>query len=73
MPMRPGVLAAPLTNPDGRRHFMRVRIHASGKVDSAGMQGSHILSSLAASNGLLDLPPGAALAAGAPVEVMCWE
>ena len=73
MPMRPGVLTAPLANPGGRRHFMRVRIHASGKVDSAGTQGSHVLSSLAASNGLLDLPPGAALAAGAPVEVMCWE
>jgi molybdopterin molybdotransferase len=73
LPARAGVLAEPLSNAEGRRHFVRVKIDASGKVHSAGVQGSHILSSMAAANGLLDLPPRTTLAAGTAVQVMSCE
>jgi molybdopterin molybdotransferase len=73
LPSRPGVLAEPLANPDGRRHFIRVKVDVSGNVRSAGVQASHVLSSMAAANGLLDLPPRTALAAGAVVQVISYE
>jgi molybdopterin biosynthesis enzyme len=73
LPAHPGVLAEPLANLEGRRHFMRVRVDGSGQVRSAGIQAAHVLSSLAAANGLLDLAPGTTLAAGTPVRVMACE
>jgi molybdopterin molybdotransferase len=63
------VLAEPLTNQGARRHFLRVRVTADGKVFSAGHQASHALASLAAADGLLDLPADTALAAGQSVAV----
>jgi molybdopterin molybdotransferase len=73
LPARPAVLAEPLVNPETRRHFLRVKVDSAGNVRSAGVQASHILSSLAAANGLLDLPPRAALAAGTAVHVVSVE
>jgi molybdopterin molybdotransferase len=64
------ILAEPLENQGERRHFVRVRISADGKVYSAGFQASHILSSLAGANGLVDVPPGSTLTAGATVQVL---
>jgi molybdopterin molybdotransferase len=69
----PGVLAEPLANPGNRRHFMRVRVDAGGKVYSAGVQASHLLTSLAMANGLVDVPPETTLATGHSVSVMRWE
>src|SRR5207244_11804705 len=60
LPSHPGVLAAALANPGQRRHFMRVKVDRDGKVFSAGIQASHVLRSLAAANGLLDVPAGLA-------------
>jgi molybdopterin molybdotransferase len=68
-----GVLAEPLANPGARRHFMRVTIDRAGKVRSAGLQGSHLLSSLAAADGLLDVSPRTTLPAGTNVRVLRWE
>lgn len=68
-----GVLAEPLANPGARRHFMRVRLDEKGAVNSAGPQASHLLSSLAAANGLVDVPANATLLAGTAVQVLCWE
>jgi molybdopterin molybdotransferase len=73
LPMASGILAEPLANPGGRRHFMRVLVDAAGRVHSAGAQASHVLSSLAAANGLVDVPPDATLPAGTLVSVMRWE
>lgn len=73
LPKARGTLAQPLSNPAQRRHFVRVIIDASGAVRSAGIQASHALSSLGGANGLLDLQPGAALAAGTEVDVLRWE
>jgi molybdopterin molybdotransferase len=70
LPASPGVLAEPVANDGLRRHFMRVRLEADGKVRSAGLQASHVLSSLAAANGLVDVPPGVTLAAGTTVRVL---
>ena len=69
----PAILAEPLENQGERRHFMRVRISIDGRVHSAGYQASHILSSLAAANGLVDVPPRSTLAAGATVHVLRWD
>jgi molybdopterin molybdotransferase len=69
----PGTLAEPVFNSGDRRHFVRVRMDDAGKVYSSGTQSSHMLSSLAASNGLLDIPAGARLAEGERVQVWKWE
>jgi molybdopterin molybdotransferase len=69
----PGRLSEPLTNAGSRRHFMRVALDANGAVHAAGTQASHILSSLAGANGLLDVPPQTTLAEGTTVSVLRWE
>ena len=73
LPNRLGVLAEPFANPGERRHFLRVKVDQEGKVCSAGGQASHLLSSLAAANGLLDVPPCTTLPAGTSVQVIRWE
>jgi len=69
LPLHWGVLGGAVSNPGDRRHFMRVRMDATGNVFSAGQQASHALASLAMANGLLDLSPGAALESGTRVKV----
>jgi molybdopterin molybdotransferase len=73
LPSYPGVLGERLANPGQRRHFMRVKTGANGQVFSAGLQGSHVLSSLGAANGLVDVPPGVTLEAGGSVKVIPWQ
>jgi molybdopterin molybdotransferase len=73
LPVHPGILAEPLANHGGRRHFMRVKVSADGAVYSSGVQASHALASLAAANGLVDVPPQATLAAGTEVRVVRWD
>jgi len=72
-PLSYGVLAEALQNSGERRHFVRVRSNPDGSVRSAGAQASHILSSMAAANGLVDVPPYASLKAGELVKVIRWE
>jgi molybdopterin molybdotransferase len=69
----PATLSEPLSNHAGRRHFMRVKLDERGGARSAGHQSSHILSALAASTGLVDVPPATTLPAGTAVSVLCWE
>ncbi len=69
----PGLLAEPLANPGERRHFMRVRVDSAGKVSSTGLQASHALGSLAAANGLVDVPPQTTLVPGVTVQVLRWD
>jgi len=71
LPRCPGVLGEPISNPGDRRHFMRVRVDAEGKVFSAGKQASHALSSLANADALLDVPPQTTWATGRSVKV--WQ
>ncbi len=73
LPAHPGVLAEPLANHGERRHFIRVKVDPAGKVHSAGIQASHVLSSVAAANGLLDVPPNTTLPEGTPVIVRRWD
>jgi molybdopterin molybdotransferase len=70
LPAHPGVLGEPIANPGSRRHFARVKVDAAGVVSSAGVQASHIMSSLAEANGLVDIPPNTTLAAGTAVRVL---
>src|SRR5207244_573587 len=60
-------LAEPLANPGSRRHFMRVIVGPEGTARPAGTQASHILSSLAAANALVDVPPQTTYPAGTMV------
>lgn len=62
-------LAESIANRGDRRHFVRVRFDADGLVRLAGVQASHVQSSLAAADGLLDMPPGAHWEAGREVQV----
>lgn len=73
LPSHPGELAEPLVNRGDRRHFMRVNVDAQGKVRVPGLQASHALGSLAAANGLVDVPPNSTLPPGATVQVLRWE
>jgi molybdopterin molybdotransferase len=73
LPAQRGILAEPLANPGDRRHFTRVFIDAEGATRPAGAQASHALASLAAANGLVDVPPKTNLPAGAPVTVLGWD
>jgi molybdopterin molybdotransferase len=73
LPAYPGLLAEPLANPGVHPHFLRVRADASGQVYSAGLQASHALSSLAAANGLVEVPPRTTLPGSSRVTVMRWE
>jgi molybdopterin molybdotransferase len=73
LPSQACVLAEALANRGDRRHFMRVKVDAEGIARPAGAQSSHRLGSLAAANGLLDVPPGVTLAAGASARVWRLE
>jgi molybdopterin molybdotransferase len=70
LPVHPGVLAEPLANRGDRRHFMRVRVDAQGRVHTTGLQASHAVGPLGQANGLVDVPPEARLAAGEMVAVL---
>lgn len=72
LPSHSGILGEAVSNPGDRRHFMRVRVDATGAVFSAGQQASHALTSLAAANGLLEVPPRTELARGTNVRVLRW-
>jgi len=69
-PILPGTLKERLRNPGDRRHFVRVTRDAAGGVTTAGTQASHMLHSLAAANGLLDVAPGSDLPPGTEVKVL---
>ena len=62
-------LSEALVNRGDRRHFVRVQLDADGMARPAGAQASHRLGSLAVANGLVDVPPGMTLAAGALARV----
>jgi molybdopterin molybdotransferase len=57
-------------NKTDRRHLMRVRVDGHGRVSLAGLQASHALGSLAAANGLVDVPAGGMIERGARVRVL---
>jgi molybdopterin molybdotransferase len=67
-----GTLAVPISNTGDRRHFIRIATSPDGSVRPAGVQASHILSSLALADGFVDLPPRSDLPAGTPVRVIRW-
>jgi molybdopterin molybdotransferase len=68
-----GTLAEPLSNHGDRRHFMRVILDAEGRIRSAGSQASHMSSSMARANGLVEVPPATTWPAGTPAAVLRWS
>jgi len=73
LPVSRGELAEPIINQGSRRHFVRVHMTPDGKVHSAGVQASHMLSSLASANGLLDVPADTTLPSGHAVNILHWD
>ncbi len=75
LPRLPAVADEPLPRrPDGKVHFVRVRVAADAgggplRVRSSGGQGSHQLGAMARADGLAVLPDGDGVAAGDPVAV----
>lgn len=67
-----GVAAAPIVNDGDRRHFIRVHLDNDGAVCPSGIQASHVLSSLARANGLVDTPPNTTRVPGTKVSVLLW-
>jgi molybdopterin molybdotransferase len=66
-------MAEPVANRSDRRHFIRVYLDEKGEVRPTGTQASHIQSSLAAANALLDVPPMTSIEAGSEVKVELLE
>jgi molybdopterin molybdotransferase len=56
--------------PDKRREFLRVRLNAEGALDLFPNQSSGVLTSAVWADGLLDNPPGQAIAAGDTVRFL---
>ena len=71
-PSQPVRLAESITNPDRRTHFVRVCLDADGQARTAGIQASHILHSLAAADGLIEVPPQSRLEPGDVVKMIRW-
>ncbi len=70
LPRTQAVLGDVIANPGERLHFMRVRLTADGKIFSSGKQASHALSSLAAANALIAVPPKTQWVAGQTVTAL---
>jgi molybdopterin molybdotransferase len=70
LPTTSATLGEPLQNRGDRTHFVRVFIDANSTVRAAGLQASHALSSLAACNGLLEMPPNTNWENGKAVRVI---
>ncbi|HEX6424256.1 MAG TPA: gephyrin-like molybdotransferase Glp [Acidimicrobiales bacterium] len=75
LPRHRAVAAEPLTRRrDGKVHFVRVAVTVAPggelQVRSSGGQGSHQLGAMARADGLVVLPDGDGVGAGAPVEVV---
>jgi molybdopterin molybdotransferase len=64
------IAAEEFRNMTDRRHFMRVRVDNAGYAHLSGLQASHALGSLAASHGLVDVPPRSITARGEQVRVI---
>ncbi|MEO8425889.1 MAG: gephyrin-like molybdotransferase Glp [Verrucomicrobiota bacterium] len=73
LPDRWGILAETLSNHGDRRHFMRVKVNDEGKICSAGTQASHILSSFAEADGVVDVPSQTTLQPGMLVRILTWD
>ncbi len=56
--------------PDRRREFLRVRVNSAGGLDLFANQGSGVLTSLVWADGLVDNPPGQAIAPGDQVRFL---
>jgi len=73
LPVSFGTAAEDLVNNGKRRHFVRVQYDPNGMVRCSGLQASHVLSSLARANGLVDLAPENSISAGTLVPVLRWD
>ena len=70
LPVQFAIANDAFVNKTDRRHLMRVRVDGNGHVSQAGLQASHALGSLAAANGLVDVPAGGVIKQGATVRVL---
>lgn len=71
-PVTWGILGEAISNPDGRRHFVRVGTGPDGVIRPSGPQASHRMASLAAADGLLEIAPRSRIESGTWVPVIRW-
>jgi molybdopterin molybdotransferase len=73
-PFKPQTLRADFdwTRPDRRREFLRARLNAQGGLDLYPNQSSGVLTSAVWADGLVDNPPGAAIARGQLVSFLSF-
>jgi molybdopterin molybdotransferase len=69
-PALPMVAGFDWPRPDKRREFLRVRVQADGRLALFPNQGSGVLTSTVWADGLVDVPPGAAIAEGDAVRYL---
>ncbi|MBA4148953.1 MAG: molybdopterin molybdotransferase MoeA [Verrucomicrobia bacterium] len=69
----PAILTMPIHNKGDRRHFVRVAVDEEANAHPTGIQASHILSSLAKADGLVDVPPRTEFRQGSAVRVIRWD
>jgi molybdopterin molybdotransferase len=71
-PTKPALWATDVDNPDRRPHYIRIVAESDGRIRPSGAQGSHRLASLAAADGLAEIPGKTRAAAGSPARVITW-
>lgn len=73
-PFKPQLLRADFAwpKPDRRREFLRARLNAQGGLDVYANQSSGVLTSAVWADGLIDNPPGAAIAQGQLVRFLSF-
>lgn len=71
-PMNRAILGESISNPDSRRHFVRVCTAPDGVIRPSGPQASHRMASLAAADGLLEVGPRSRVESGTLVSVIRW-
>ncbi|MBL9175982.1 MAG: molybdopterin molybdotransferase MoeA [Verrucomicrobiales bacterium] len=71
-PVTRAVLGEAISNPDSRRHFVRVCTAPDGMIRPSGPQASHRMASLAAADGLLEVAPQTRIESGTLVSVIRW-
>jgi len=59
-------------NSESRTHYVRVRLNEAGCCVRSGLQASHILSGLAESMGVGEVPSGKIISPGETIEVIAW-
>ncbi len=71
-PASVAIWADDVENTDRRRHYIRITKDADGRIRPSGPQASHRLASLAAADGLAEIPGKTRIPAGSTARILTW-